>query len=120
MTREWRNRAIGLALAAAIYVLDQWLKGYVSGPLGLTHERDHLDLLPFFDLTRTHNLGVSLGMFPATSPEMRWGLIGLTGLIATVAREGLREYYDPWTGKGMGARDFAWSALIAELADPRP
>jgi hypothetical protein len=42
------------------------------------------------------------------------------GLIATVAREGLREYYDPWTGKGMGARDFAWSALIAELADPRP
>lgn len=40
------------------------------------------------------------------------------GLIAAVAREGLREYYDPWTGKGMGARDFAWSALIAELADP--
>ena len=42
------------------------------------------------------------------------------GLIATVAREGLREYYDPWTGKGMGAKNFAWSALIAELADPRP
>jgi hypothetical protein len=42
------------------------------------------------------------------------------GLIAAVAREGLREYYDPRTGKGMGARDFAWSALIAELADPRP
>ena len=40
------------------------------------------------------------------------------GLIATVAREGLREYYDPRTGKGMGAKDFAWSALIAELADP--
>jgi hypothetical protein len=43
-----------------------------------------------------------------------------TSLIATVEREGLREYYDPYTGKGMGARDFAWSALIAELADPRP
>ena len=42
------------------------------------------------------------------------------GLIATVAREGLREYYDPGTGKGLGARDFAWSALIAELADPDP
>jgi hypothetical protein len=40
------------------------------------------------------------------------------GLIATVAREGLREYYDPGTGKGLGAVDFAWSALIAELADP--
>jgi hypothetical protein len=40
------------------------------------------------------------------------------GLIATVAREGLREYYDPRTGKGLGAVDFAWSALIAELAAP--
>jgi len=41
------------------------------------------------------------------------------GLIAAVAREGLREYYDPRTGKGLGAKDFAWSALTAEMADPR-
>jgi hypothetical protein len=40
------------------------------------------------------------------------------GVVATVAREGLREYYDPRTGTGLGARDFAWSALVAELADP--
>ncbi|HEV7771147.1 MAG TPA: hypothetical protein VGO66_10905 [Solirubrobacterales bacterium] len=40
------------------------------------------------------------------------------GLIETVVREGLREYYDPRTGKGLGAKDFAWSALIAEMADP--
>lgn len=42
------------------------------------------------------------------------------GLIGAVEREGLREYYDPRTGKGMGAKDFAWSALIAELTDPDP
>jgi hypothetical protein len=42
------------------------------------------------------------------------------GVIAAVAREGLREYYDPRNGKGMGAKDFAWSALVAELAEPRP
>ena len=41
------------------------------------------------------------------------------GVIGAVAREGLREYYDPRTGKGLGAKDFAWSALVAELADPR-
>ncbi len=41
------------------------------------------------------------------------------GVIAAVAREGLREYYDPRNGKGLGAKDFAWSALVAELADPR-
>jgi hypothetical protein len=43
-----------------------------------------------------------------------------TGMIGAVAREGLREYYDPRHGKGLGARDFAWSSLIAELADPPP
>jgi glycogen debranching enzyme len=42
------------------------------------------------------------------------------GVIAAVAREGLREYYDPRTGKGLGAKDFAWSSLVAELADPSP
>lgn len=41
------------------------------------------------------------------------------GVIGAVAREGLREYYDPRNGKGQGAKDFAWSALVAELADPK-
>jgi hypothetical protein len=41
------------------------------------------------------------------------------GLIGAVEHEGLREYYDPMTGKGLGAKDFAWSALIAEFADPK-
>ncbi len=40
------------------------------------------------------------------------------GVTAAAAREGLREYYDPRTGTGQGAKDFAWSALIAEMADP--
>jgi hypothetical protein len=40
------------------------------------------------------------------------------GVIGAVAREGLREYYDPRDGSGLGARDFAWSALVAELVDP--
>ena len=37
---------------------------------------------------------------------------------AAVEGEGLREYYDPITGAGMGARDFAWSTLVLELAQP--
>jgi hypothetical protein len=35
-----------------------------------------------------------------------------------VLNAGLREYYDPTTGAGMGARDFAWSTLALELAEP--
>jgi hypothetical protein len=42
------------------------------------------------------------------------------GVIGVVEREGLREYYDPRSGAGLGARDFAWSALVAELAEPDP
>ena len=40
----------------------------------------------------------------------------LSGL---VMREGLREYYDPGTGEGLGAREFAWTSLILEMAEPR-
>jgi hypothetical protein len=36
----------------------------------------------------------------------------------TLLREGLREFYDPHDGRGMGAEDFAWSALALELQDP--
>jgi hypothetical protein len=39
------------------------------------------------------------------------------GLTGAAEREGLREYYDPRDGTGLGAREFAWSALVAELAD---
>jgi hypothetical protein len=36
----------------------------------------------------------------------------------TVTREGLREFYNPHDGRGMGAQEFAWSALALELLDP--
>jgi hypothetical protein len=36
-------------------------------------------------------------------------------LAATILRSGLREYYDPFTGAGMGARRFGWSTLILEM-----
>jgi hypothetical protein len=43
-----------------------------------------------------------------------------TTLERTVLREGLREYYDPRTGEGLGATDFAWSSLVLELAGQDP
>ena len=38
-------------------------------------------------------------------------------MIGAVARTGLREYYDPRDGTGLGAREFAWSADQPSLAD---
>jgi hypothetical protein len=37
-----------------------------------------------------------------------------------VAREALREYYNPYTGHGMGAVNFGWSSLVMELLSPDP
>ena len=79
-----RNRKIGLALAAVIFIVDQFVKWLVDGPLGLEKQNDNLELLPFFDLTRVHNFGVSLGMLQATSVEMRYALVVVTALIAVV------------------------------------
>jgi signal peptidase II len=78
-----RNRLIGLAIAAVIYVLDQSIKDYVTSTLKLA-EKGKIDLLPFLDLTWVENYGVSLGMLTAQSMEMRWGLVLLTSGIALV------------------------------------
>jgi hypothetical protein len=39
-------------------------------------------------------------------------------LASVMAREGFREYYESHSGRGMGAHDFGWSTLIAEMLDP--
>jgi len=36
----------------------------------------------------------------------------------TVLGQGLREYYDPFTGEGLGALDFGWTSLVVELSEP--
>src|SRR5690606_7762018 len=100
MTPVWRNRTIGLALAAAVYALDQWIKNLALGPWRL-REVGVIDLLPFFDLRWTQNFGVSLGMFEATSPEMRWALVAVTGLIALVVLVWLLRERSMWDIAGL-------------------
>jgi glycogen debranching enzyme len=40
------------------------------------------------------------------------------GIEKTIVREGLWEYFNPYSGEGLGATDFAWSALAMEMAEP--
>ena len=82
MTAALRNRIIGIAMALAIFVADQWLKTFIVVDLGLRQRGQKLELLPFFDLTRENNYGVSLGLLQAGSTEMRWLLVAMTGAIA--------------------------------------
>jgi hypothetical protein len=43
-----------------------------------------------------------------------------TRLSSAVAGQRLREFYEPYSGEGLGAKEFGWSSLIAELTDPDP
>ena len=84
MSMLTRNRKIGLAVALTGFVADQALKLLVTGPLGLVNNNDQIVLTSFFNLTRTSNYGVSLGLLQAKSDLMRWLLVALTGGIAMV------------------------------------
>ena len=72
----------GFLLAAIIFVVDQFTKWLVAGPIGLTQLGQNIHVLPFFDLTRVHNHGISLGLLSANSDAARWGLVAMTAAIA--------------------------------------
>lgn len=74
----------GFALAGGIFFLDQLSKWLVAGPIGLTELGQNIPVLPFFDLTRVHNYGISLGLLTAGSDTARWMLVAMTAVIAGV------------------------------------
>jgi hypothetical protein len=88
---------------------------------------------PSFSL-REHSLGLRRywrGPMWINSAWLIWlGLVRLgysaeaatlgRGVERAVLQSGLREYYNPHDGRGMGAKDFAWSALALEMIDPDP
>ena len=61
-----RTRWIGLLVAVLVFLFDQGSKAYVTGPLGLNEQDASMTLLPFFDLRFVKNVGVSLGLLPAS------------------------------------------------------
>jgi signal peptidase II len=77
------SRRSGLLLALLIFLIDQAVKAIVVGPLGLNHIGAAREVISIFDLRFVPNVGVSLGLLPADSPAMRWGLVVLTAAIAT-------------------------------------
>ncbi|WP_375248604.1 signal peptidase II [Sphingomonas sp.] len=72
----------GLAIAVAVFVVDQVVKWAVTGPLGIDFLGAYRTILPIFDLRYTRNEGVSLGMLRAETETMRWLLVAFTGAIA--------------------------------------
>jgi glycogen debranching enzyme len=89
---------------------------------------------PSFTLTDTGRLGQRIYWRGPTWVNAAWlvwlGLIRLgyrepaadlaRRLADSVDRFGLREYYNPFTGAGMGAINFGWSTLVLEMLEPDP
>ena len=84
MTPIARIRAIGAALAFGLFAVDQLVKWWVTGPLGIDRIGAAMEIVPIFALRFTQNYGVSLGMLTANSDTARWALVALTGVIAVV------------------------------------
>lgn len=141
MTGVWRLRIIALLLAGALYFADQWLKTYVTWELDLRQTGPIELIADFFYLNWVPNYGVSLGMFAASSVEMRWALVAMTALIALVVlvwllRErhageilplamilggAMGNIHDRWTlGYVVDFLDFrfwGWTPFVFNLAD---
>src|SRR5438045_3295065 len=89
-----RDRFWGSGVALLVFLLDQAVKWFVTGPLNL-REVGQVYLLPFFQFTYTENYGISLGLFNAHNALGRWMLVLMTSAIAIgvaiwIVREKLR------------------------------
>jgi signal peptidase II len=75
-------RRLGLALAAAVFVLDQALKAWILFVFRLP-ERPPVRVWPFFDLVMVWNRGISYGLFQQDGDLGRYGLVALS-IVAAV------------------------------------
>lgn len=74
------NRVVAFAVAGLTFIIDQIVKVWVIG--ALPYEGDQHYILPVFQFSRTHNHGISLGLFRADSEAARWALVVVTAAIA--------------------------------------
>jgi signal peptidase II len=74
-------KTLGYGIAALVFILDQISKYWIVNIVRLP-ERGFIDILPVFRLTFVGNIGVSMGLLQANSDLARWGLVGVTAIIA--------------------------------------
>ena len=74
-------KRLGFGVAAMVFAIDQMVKYWIINVVHLA-ERGSVEVLPFFRLTYVGNIGVSMGLFRASSDLARWFLVAVTALIA--------------------------------------
>jgi signal peptidase II len=88
---------LGLAVAAAVIVLDQLTKWAI-----LTWLDRAIALTPFFNLVVVWNRGVSFGMFDSNGALAPWLLSGLALAVVLALLLWLRRIEHPLPGAGLG------------------
>jgi signal peptidase II len=77
------TRRLGLAIAALVFAVDQFVKVLVLYGLSLPNRLGGvIEILPIFRLSWVGNHGISMGFLTAETPLGRWLLVGLTAVIA--------------------------------------
>ena len=76
-------RRLGLAIAALVFGLDQFVKAVIIHAVALPDRLgEAIDILPIFRLVWVENHGISMGFLTAGSVAERWLLVALTAGIA--------------------------------------
>lgn len=92
---------LGLAVAAAAFVLDQVHKWWMLGPFDIA-ARQPVRVTPFFDLVLGWNRGISYGWFAQDSETGRWALIGLSIVVTAGLLLWLAQARRPITASALG------------------
>ena len=64
------------------------------------------------------NYYIIRGLWQQKEKELAKDLLDLTTRLVT--RSGFHEYYNPFTGEGLGVNDFSWSTLVVDLLKRAP
>lgn len=100
---RWISRpgAFAYALASVVIVLDQAIKAWILGGLGLAMGAPRPIWGPL-RLTLVENPGVSFGLFQSDAAWTRWALAGFSLVVAVALALWARRAEKPFTGLALG------------------
>jgi signal peptidase II len=96
-----RPGAFAYALAGAVVVLDQAIKAWILGGLGLAMGAPRPVWGPL-RLTLVENPGVSFGLFQSDAAWTRWALAAFSFVVAVALALWARRAEKPFTGLALG------------------
>lgn len=76
-------KKLGYTLAFAVFIVDQLVKYWIVHVVQL-QQHGWVEVAPFLTLTWVANIGVSMGLLPASGVTMRWLLVAGTAAIAAL------------------------------------